>query len=154
MILFPDLPDVIIEHVEVADEITLTLRTTSLTASCPNCGTSSTRVQSRYSRRLHDLPSVGRPVHLIVHLRRFFCKKSTCAQKIFTERLPELCRPQARAYHPVARGALSAWTKTWRSGGSRCGKRAGHQWKSRYHLAFGSPLSRASDIGTANHWIG
>src|SRR5712692_1275925 len=96
MIFFPDLPDLLIEHVDIADEITLMLRTTSPTSSCPTCGTSSTRVQSRYRRTLHDLPLAGRPVHLIVHLRRFFCKKSTCAQKIFTERLPELCRPHAQ----------------------------------------------------------
>src|SRR6266516_7047600 len=96
MILFPDLPDLLIERVDVADEITLTLCTTSPTASCPTCETSSTRVQSRYHRTLHDLPSAGRPVHLIVHLRRFFCKKSTCAQKVFVERLPELCHPHAQ----------------------------------------------------------
>jgi len=96
MIFFPDLPDLLIEHVDIADEITLMLRTTSPTSSCPTCGTSSARVQSRYRRTLHDLPLAGRPVHLIVHLRRFFCKKSTCAQKIFTERLPELCRPHAQ----------------------------------------------------------
>src|SRR6266487_3304920 len=95
MILFPDLPDLLIEHVDIADEITLMLRTTSPTSSCPTCGTSSTQVQSRYRRTLHDLPSAGRPVHLIVHLRRFFCKKSTCAQKVFVARPPELCRPHA-----------------------------------------------------------
>jgi len=96
IIIFPDLPEVLIEQVQVADEITLTLRTTSRAASCPRCGTRSTRVQSRYTRRLHDLPSSGRPVSLILHVRRFFCTKSTCAQKIFTERLPELCRPHAQ----------------------------------------------------------
>jgi len=32
----------------------------------------------------------------MLHVRRFFCTKSTCAQKIFTERLPELCRPHAQ----------------------------------------------------------
>jgi transposase len=31
-----------------------------------------------------------------MHVRRFFCKKSTCAQKIFVERLPDLCRPHAQ----------------------------------------------------------
>jgi transposase len=45
---------------------------------------------------LRDLPCVGRPIRLIMHVRRFFCKKSTCAQKIFVERLPELCRPHAQ----------------------------------------------------------
>jgi transposase len=96
IIIFPDFPEVLVEQVNVADEITLTLRTTSPTASCPGCGTISTRVQSRYTRRLHDLPSSGRPVHLILHVRRFFCAKNTCAQKIFTERLPELCHPHAQ----------------------------------------------------------
>ena len=96
MIIFPDLPNVQVEGVEGAEEITLTLRTTSPTASCPSCGTASSRIQSRYTRTLRDLPSVGHPIRLIMHVRRFFCKKSTCAQKIFVERLPELCHPHAQ----------------------------------------------------------
>lgn len=96
IIIFPDLPDIEVEEVEVAEEIRLSLRTTSPTASCPSCGTVSSRIQSRYTRTLRDLPSVGRPIRLIMHVRRFFCKKSTCAQKIFVERLPELCHPHAQ----------------------------------------------------------
>ena len=76
MIIFLDLPNVEVEGVEVAEEITLTLRTTSPTASCPSCGTASSHIQSRYTRMLRDLPSVGRPIRLIMHVRRFFCKKS------------------------------------------------------------------------------
>ncbi len=96
MIIFPDLPNVQVEGVEVAEEITLTLRTTSPTAPCPSCGTAFSHIQSRYTRTLRDLPSVGRPIRLIMHVRRFCCKKSTCAQKIFVERLPELCHPHAQ----------------------------------------------------------
>jgi transposase len=96
MIIFPDLPNVQMEGVEVAEEITLTLRTTSPTASCPLCGTASSRIQSRYTRTLRDLPSAGRPLRLIMHVRRFFCKKGTCAQKIFVERLSDLCHPYAQ----------------------------------------------------------
>ncbi len=96
MIIFPDLPNVEVEEVEIAEEIILTLRTTSPTAPCPSCGSVSSRIQSRYTRVLRDLPSVGQPIRLIMHVRRFFCKKSTCAQKIFVERLPELCRPHAQ----------------------------------------------------------
>src|SRR2546422_65835 len=96
MIIFPDLPDMQVEEVEVGEEITLTLRTTSPTASCPSCGTVSSRIQSRYTRTLRDLSSVGRPILLIMHVRRFFCKRSTCAQKIFVERLSDLCRPHAQ----------------------------------------------------------
>ena len=111
LIIFPDLPEVLIEQVHVAEEIMLTLRTTSPTASCPSCGTLSTRVQSRSTRRLHDLPASGRPVSLILHVRRFFCTKSTCAQKIFTERLRELCRPHAEPHQTAARSAPPAWTR-------------------------------------------
>ena len=97
IIIIPDLPDIQVEGVDVAaEEITLTLRTTSPTALCPSCGTASSRIQSRYTRTLRDLPSAGRPIHLIMHVRRFFCKKRTCSQKIFAERLPALCRPHAQ----------------------------------------------------------
>ena len=96
MIIFLDLPEAQVEEVEVAEEITLTLRTTSPTASCPSCGTQSSQIQSRYTRTLRDLPSGGRPIRLIMHVRRFFCKKRTCAQKIFVERLPALCHPHAQ----------------------------------------------------------
>src|SRR5436305_12109972 len=96
MIIFPDLPDIEVQEVEVAEKITLTLRTTSPTASCPSCGAASSRIQSRYTRMLRDLPSVGRPIRLIMHVRRFFCQKRLCTQKIFTERLPDLCHPHAQ----------------------------------------------------------
>ncbi len=96
MIIIPDIPDVLIEQVEVADEITLTLRTASPTACCPSCGTRSSRVQSRYRRTLHDLPASGRAVTLVIQVRRFFCPKRTCPRKIFAEQLPELCRPHAQ----------------------------------------------------------
>ena len=96
MIIFPDLPTIEVEGVEGAEEITLTLRTLSPTASCPSCGTVSSRIQSRSTRILRDLPSVGHPILLIMHVRRFFGKRSTCAQKIFVERLPDLCHPHAQ----------------------------------------------------------
>ncbi len=92
IIIFPDLPAVEVEGVEEAEEITLILRTTSPTAPCPSCGTISPRIQSRYTRTLRDLPSVGHPIHLILQVRRFFCKNHTCVQKIFVERLQKaLC---------------------------------------------------------------
>jgi transposase len=96
MIFDLELSDIAVERVEVAEEITLTLRTVSPTALCPLCGIASSRIQSRYRRTLRDLPSAGRSLRLILHARRFFCQKNTCAQKIFVERLPTLCRPHAQ----------------------------------------------------------
>lgn len=105
MIIFPDLPTVEVEEVKLAEEIILTLRTTAPPAACPSCGAASSRIQSRYTRTLRDLPSVGRPIRLIMHVRRFFCTKSPCAQKMFVERLPDLCRPHAEPPQATARGS-------------------------------------------------
>ena len=96
MTIIPDLPELLIERVQVAEEITVSLRAAALTAACPACGTVSQRVQSRYTRRLHDLPASGRPVRLQLSVRRLFCAKSTCAQRIFAERFPALCWPRAQ----------------------------------------------------------
>jgi transposase len=82
MIIFPDLPHIEVEGVEVAEVITLTLCTISPSASCPSCGRASSRIQSRYTRTLRDLPAIGRPIRLIMHVRRFFCTKSKPRQMI------------------------------------------------------------------------
>ena len=116
MLIFPDLPTVEVEGVEVAFEITLTLHTTSPTASCPSCGTASSRIQSRYTRTLRDLPSSGRPIRLILHVRRFFCKESTCAQKIFDSTTSRSLPSSCPTHKAAARGTLSAWTEDGRSG--------------------------------------
>jgi transposase len=96
MIIIPDIPNIVIEDVSVADEITLTLRIISPTACCSSCGSASSQVQSRYTRTLRDLPASGRPILLRVQVRRFFCKKNSCPRKIFAEQFPELCRPYAQ----------------------------------------------------------
>ncbi len=86
MTILPDLSDLVIEQVSISNDVTVTVRAASPTAPCPSCGTISKRVQSRYTRTLRDLPASGRLVHLIVHVRRFFCQESICVRKIFAER--------------------------------------------------------------------
>ena len=63
---------------------------------CPLCGCSSTRVHSRYFRRLSDLPWHGAQVTVKWQSRRFFCTTPSCPQRIFTERLPHVARPYSR----------------------------------------------------------
>ncbi len=98
MTLFSDLfeQDLQISQVTVADEITFSMQATSPTASCPDCGTISTQIHSRYCRTIHDLPRSGRAVHLVLHVRRFRCHKKTCARKIFAEQFPTLTHPHAQ----------------------------------------------------------
>jgi transposase len=96
MPIIPDLSDLVLEQVSVTNEVTIRVRAASPTAPCPCCGTISHRVQSRYTRTVRDLPTSGRPVHLLVHVRRFFCQESTCPRKIFAERFPSLTLPRVK----------------------------------------------------------
>lgn len=64
----------------------MTVRHASEASACPDCGTSSKRVHSRYRRQLSDLPIAGRPVRLELLARRFFCDVIQCGRRIFTER--------------------------------------------------------------------
>jgi transposase len=74
MTIIPDLSDLVIEQINITNDVTVTGHAASPTASCPCCGTISKRVQSRYTRTLRDLPASGRPAHLIVRVRHFFCQ--------------------------------------------------------------------------------
>jgi transposase len=96
MTILPDLSDLVIEQVSISNDVTVTVRAASPTAPCPCCGTSSKRVQSRYTRALRDLPASGRPVHLVLQVRRFFCEENTCVREIFAERFPALTLPRVK----------------------------------------------------------
>ena len=85
MTIIPDLADLFLQQVDVAETVTLTLRSTARTAYCPVCGAASTRVHSRYLRTLRDLPTSGRPVRLVLEVRRFVCGERTGVRKIFAD---------------------------------------------------------------------
>ena len=78
------------------ENLTVHLATTAPTAACPLCGYDTTRVHSRYTRRLDDLPCLGRCVRLQFAVRRFVCPQPDCPRRIFTERLPGFAAPWAR----------------------------------------------------------
>ena len=68
-----------------ADTIIVAARYVAPSRSCPQCGTSSSRIHSRYGRTVCDLPCCGRRVELRITARRFFCIAPLCRQRIFTE---------------------------------------------------------------------
>src|SRR3954469_60225 len=78
-----------------ADRLLIVARPVSLEAPCPECGRRSRQVHSRYDRRLMDLPSHGRAVHLRVRVRRFRCGNTGCPRMIFGEPLAETVAPRA-----------------------------------------------------------
>jgi transposase len=67
-----------------------------LTSPCPRCSCLSERVHSYYTRTLADVPCAGRPLRIILRVRKFRCLDRSCPQHVFTERLPDYVRPWAR----------------------------------------------------------
>jgi len=95
--LLPDLSGCCIEQVSsTQDMIVITARATASSASCPDCQQPSTRVHSYYQRSPMALPSSGRPVRLLIEVRRFRCPNPTCGRKTFSEPLPLLLAPHAQ----------------------------------------------------------
>src|SRR5918997_4086076 len=87
--LLPGGPDLALQHLAIAPEsITLAVTSTQAVAACPLCQSPATRVQSRPTRTLLDLPWATLRVRLRLTVRRFVCPEATCARQIFTERLP------------------------------------------------------------------
>jgi transposase len=73
------------------------IRTTSLTATCPQCGVQSSRIYSRYTRRVRDVPCGQTPVSYVVTVRKFLCGNRDCLRKMFCERIAELAAPRAQS---------------------------------------------------------
>jgi len=76
--------------------ITAVVTTTVGEVLCPLCQCRSTRIHSRYTRLVADLPWMGCALRLELHTRRFFCLTAHCPRQIFTERLPNVVAPYAR----------------------------------------------------------
>ena len=95
--LLPDPTSLHLVHIETErNVITMVVRTTASEAKCSLCENTSTKVHSRYTRLLADLPWMGCAVRLKLHLRRFFCENPDCQRQIFAERLPSMVAPYAR----------------------------------------------------------
>jgi hypothetical protein len=97
---------VIVEEVAVAVGLLLVIaRARAPEAACPKCGTVSGRVHSRYSRRLADAAMGGRPVAIVLAVRRFFCPAPGCGRGTFAEQVDGLTVRYARKT-PVLAGVL------------------------------------------------
>ena len=80
-----------LENLSIETErVSISLSSGTSRSVCPLCGRGSSRVHSRYSRTVSDLPWHGISVTLEVHARRFFCDEPSCERRIFCERLPEV----------------------------------------------------------------
>jgi len=76
--------------------MTLVIQSVQKGSICPSCEVKSTRIHSRYARKLADLPWMGVAVKIDLLARRFFCDNISCSQNIFCERLPSVVGKHAR----------------------------------------------------------
>jgi len=95
LLSLPD--DFVIDQVRVLYAcVTVCVRSIALSAICPLCSQSATRIHSRYLRTVADLPGGGRQLVLSLVVRKFFCQTRECPRRIFAERFPDVVRPWAR----------------------------------------------------------
>jgi len=81
---------------DAAAQIMLYVTATPARVPCPLCDVRTTRVHSRYTRTIADVPWGAYAVRLQVRVRKFFCDNPACPRQIFTERLPTVVAPWAR----------------------------------------------------------
>lgn len=105
--------------------ILVTVTATSPEAACPLCTHVSTRVHSRYIRRIADRPWAGLPVRLELHTRKFFCGNAACRRAIFAERLPTLVCSSARRTVRLAEDQRHLGLAHGGAPGARTGTRLG-----------------------------
>jgi transposase len=131
VVLFP-LPGFVVEHVTAADPtLLIEARAQTPAAACPDCHAPSTRVHSRYTRQLRDLPVVEQPVRLRLRVRRFRCLTPTCPRRTFAERLPALA--------PVHAQRTVRLTTTIRVLGGEAGGEAGARLARRLRILRTTP---------------
>lgn len=88
---------VIVERAEThPDAVWLHARVRAQTAACPTCQTESRSVHVRYHRRFRDAPISGRPVWIVLQVRRFTCRNTDCTKRTFAEQVPDLTMPRSR----------------------------------------------------------
>jgi transposase len=91
VVLFPHLAGLDLTQVEdLGDGVRITARTRTAQLPCRGCGAVSAQVHDRYRRRLADLACGGRPVQVVLEVRRFCCGSPACPVATFAEQVPGL----------------------------------------------------------------
>lgn len=89
--VLPQLAGVVVERVEPSlARVRIWARARADRVQCPTCGVTTTRVHSRYQRRLTDTALGGQPVEIHLRVRRFVCVGQACPTRRFAEQVPAL----------------------------------------------------------------
>ena len=123
-VLLPHLTDVAVERVDrLPGLVRISVRARGEVGICRRCGAGSSRVHSRYTRRLADAAIGGQRVVIRLTVRRFFCDVPGCPASTFAEQVQGLTTAYARRTpQREERWKRSLWR--WRAG-------PGHAWRAR-----------------------
>lgn len=103
-VLMPHLAGVVVERIERSTGgLSVWARSRARRALCVRCGAGSTRVHSRYERRVADASLAGESVQIRLRVRRFFCRKAACPARTFVEQIPGLTSRYGRHSPPSLR---------------------------------------------------
>jgi len=76
-------------------------------------------------RHPRDLPCVGRPIRLVLEVRKFFCRNPGCSRKVFTERLPDFIEASSRLTKRLRTAVQDIGFATCGKGGEQLGGKLG-----------------------------
>jgi transposase len=110
---------------ETERELLVRVTSNRISSCCPLCATPSSAVHSSYRRKPLELPCAGRTVRLLLSVRKFFCRVTTCPRKVFTERLPELIEPSSRLTTRLRTLVQAICAAFNAKGGARLGEQLG-----------------------------
>ena len=105
--LFPHLAGLRVERVEDAGEaVVIWACCRALQARCPSCGSVSSRVHGGYARVVADGAAGGRPVLIVLAVRRFRCPDPSCAKVTFAGQAEGVTVRYRRRSVPLKGGTL------------------------------------------------
>jgi transposase len=110
---------------ETVNEVVVCVTSQRPSSPCPQCSTPSSAIHSFYRRHPQDLPCVGRPIRLILTVRKFFCRNLDCSRKVFTERLSDFIEVSSRLTMRLRTSVQEVGFETSGKGGERLGGKLG-----------------------------
>ena len=101
-VLFPHLAGLRVHRVEDAgDAVVIVASCRADSACCPRCGQESARVHGGYARGVADGAAGGRPVLIVLQVRRFRCRNRQCPAVTFAEQAAGLSERYRRRSVPL-----------------------------------------------------
>jgi transposase len=110
---------------ETSEELLVRVTSHCSSSLCPQCSAPSSAIHSYYRRHPRDLPCTGRPIRLVLTVRKFFCRNPDCSRKVFTERLPEFLEVSSRLTKRLRTAVQEVGFATCGKGGERLSDKLG-----------------------------